>query len=136
LEAPDQHLPLFFRAATMVGCAALLLGVAGIFYFGVRDRTAREIFPTDATTVLLRGLAPTDDVVLQAYWSPAEGEDGSEMGQPGEESGHWYFHRAPAGVALTLTVYRRPDGGARERVHQQHAIFTRGAAFEVYVRER
>ena len=136
MQAPNEPPPLFFRAATMIGCAALLLGVAGIFYFGVRDRAAREVFPTDATTVLLRSLAPTDDVVVEAYWSPAEGEDGSEMGEPGEESGHWYFRRAPEGIALTLTVYRRPHGGARERVHQQHAIFTRGAAFAVYVRGR
>jgi len=135
MDAPaDPQPPLFLRAATMIGCAALLLGVAGIFYFGVRDRAAREIFPTDAATVMVRGIDPMDGLVVEAYWSPAEGDEGREVGEPGEETGHWYFRKAPEGVVLTLTVYRRPVGGGQTRLYQQHAILTRGAVFEVFAR--
>lgn len=132
LEQPSKTL---FRAATLLGCLALLLGVAGIFYFGVREETAREVLPEDAATVLLQGIGALEDIEVDVLWLTPSGRPRQETGRPGKELGLWYFSAAPAGRPVKLLVYRRGERG-RRLLHEQRALLTRGAGFEVFVRER
>ncbi len=133
MEIFRKHPPsIVFHGATLIGCVALLLGVAGIFYFGGRERTLRDTLPADACTVIVRGLDSQDGVGVEATWKYGDGSTGSEFGRPGAERGTWYFREAPEGQPLTLRVFR---GEARRVLHEQHAIFTRGAGFQIWVRE-
>jgi hypothetical protein len=126
-----QPPPILFRAATLLGCVALLLGVAGIFYFGNRAPSWRETLPVDAATVLVRGIGDGDDVRVEAIWHDADASRHSEAGVRGEESGFWHFRNVPDGLPLRLRIYR----GEEVLLHEQHAILSRGAGFEVVVRE-
>ena len=132
MEGPTHPPNLLFRAATLIGCVALLLGVAGVFYFGGREATERRVLPDDAATVLLRGIEADANLRVEVRWVTG-GVEASETGARGREAGLWHFREAPEGVPLTLRVYRIEAEGRRP-VHEQYAIFTRGAGFEVYVR--
>ena len=129
--------PILFRAATLLGCVALLLGVAGVFYFGSRAPSWRETLPVDAATVLVRGIsdegdgADERDIRVEAVWRDADESQHSETGVRGVESGFWHFRKVPDGLPLRLRIYAGDD----TLLHEQHAILSRGAGFEVVVRE-
>jgi len=125
-------LPLFFRSTVLVGCAALLLGVAGIFYFHGRDETRRSHHPSDATIVAVQGLLSVEGIRLRATWLDLAGTEQAETGKPGFEAGVWLFRRAPEGIALTLEVLQYADG-TRRLLHSQPAVLTRGALLEVWL---
>ncbi|MDJ0523669.1 MAG: hypothetical protein QNJ90_16485 [Planctomycetota bacterium] len=126
--------PALFRTATLIGCFALLLGVAGVFYFGGRDHSWRATLPRDASTVLLRGIEDQTDLAVEVTWPDADGRTAREAGSRGSGPGFWTFRDAPEAVPLRLTVYRE-GGEGRVMIHQQHAIFTRGGGFEVLLKE-
>lgn len=132
-----QAPPVLFRAATLLGCVALLLGVAGVFYFGGRAPSWRETLPVDAATVLVRGIpdeegsADDGNIRVEAIWRDADESQHSEAGVRGVESGFWHFRKVPDGLPLRLRIYRGDD----TLLHEQHAILSRGAGFEVVVRD-
>lgn len=122
-----------FRASVVVGCTAMVLGVAGIFHFGERDRRLQARQPTDLARVLLQGLVSPEGVDVVARWEGADGVAHEEGGHVGDDPWTWFFEQAPEGVALTLLVYRQETGMRRE-VWRQPALLTRGGLFEAYVR--
>ena len=128
-----KHPPqIVFRAAILIGCVALLLGVAGVFHFGTTDREGDVRDPDREAMVLLRGVEAGPGLQVEARWENAEGGALVEVGRPGDEALTWRFLRAPGGEPLILTVWRA-TGSRRERLHEQPAILTRGAGFEVVV---
>lgn len=123
---------LVFRGAVIVGAVALLVGVAGIFYFRARDGDRRSARPRDACTVMVRGLSSLEGVEVDVTWLDASGAPATDVGRPGHEPGTWAFLGAPEGAPVTLRVRRRAEGTA-EILHQQPAVLTRGALFEVWL---
>ena len=131
---PRHPPPTLFRTATLIGCFALLLGVAGLFYFGDRDTSWRQTVPRDAATVLLRGIDDQTDLRVEVTWPDTDGSTLRESGSRGSGPGFWIFREAPEAVPLQLSVFREGNAG-RVLIHRQHAIFTRGGGFEVLLRE-
>ncbi len=128
----EKHPPrILFRAVILIGCAALLLGVTGIFYFGVPGRETPPDPANDSAVVLL-GLENPARVHVQATWTADDGSGTSELGRRGLDPMTWHFTNAPEGVALTIEVYRF-EGGKRSVLRQQRAVLTRGAGFQVSV---
>ena len=121
-----------FRSAVLIGVAALLAGVAGIFYFRHRESTQRADRPQDACTVIVHGLSSVEGIALVAAWHEASGGTALDHGLPGREAGVWRFRHAPEGTPLTLRIERHLDGRV-ELIHEQPAVFTRGAVFEAWV---
>lgn len=127
-----RHPPsVLFRAATMLGCVALLVGVAGVFYFGSRTPTWRETLPVDAATVVVRGVGDGEGLRVEALWRDSDDAEHAEVGAPGSEPGFWYFREVPDGLPLKIRI-SRDDATV---LHEQHAILSRGTGFEVLLRE-
>lgn len=116
----------------ILGCVALLVGVAGVFYFQIADQAERARHPEDMTGVLVRGLDSLEGIQLRVSWSDLEGVAREETGKPGTEAGYWYFHRAPPAVPVTLEVLRHAEG-SQDVVHTMPALLTRGGIFEVWL---
>jgi hypothetical protein len=124
--------PAFFRSVVIISCVALLVGVAGIFYFHGRDEAEKSTHPLDAATVSVRGLESVAGIQLRAIWRDHDGIEETETGKPSSEAGLWDFHRTPEGIPLTLEVLRHGEG-AKQTLHSQLAILTRGAHFDVWL---
>ncbi|MDA1194521.1 MAG: hypothetical protein O2894_04995 [Planctomycetota bacterium] len=129
LQSPP---PALLRYAVILGGLALLVGVAGIFYFQVADRTRAANLPLDACMVSVRGLETLEGVQLRARWQDLDGEVHEETGKPTADGGTWRFERTPEGVPLTVEVLVHGKG---ERVlrHAQPAVLTRGGLFDVWL---
>ena len=124
--------PFHFRAAVIVGCLALLVGVAGIFVFERADEGARAGLPADALGVVVRGLPDGEGHVLQASWTDDEGAEQREVGKPAGRDAHFVFYRAPSDAPITLEVLRQRAGAAHV-LHAQPALLTPGGLFEVWM---
>ncbi len=124
--------PPFFRIAVILGSVALLLGVAGIFYFQRADERRHGESPRDAALVFVQGLDSIEGIRLRASWQDLDGASHEETGKPTGEAGNWYFDSAPDGVPLTLEVIRHADG-RKELLHAMPAVLTRGGLFEFWM---
>jgi hypothetical protein len=122
-----------FRVSVIIGCTALLIGVAGIFYFAERDRRTRPPLPHAVCFVQLQGLDDPRCLDVVARWQDEEGIAHEEGGEVTPDPWAWMFLAAPEAVPLTLIVYRQDEGGRRE-VARQPAILTRGGFFEALLR--
>lgn len=130
---PEQTRPedrrTLFRAGVIVGCTALIIGVAGVFYFGEKDRRTRALVAQDVCFVRIQGPKTPVALVVTARWETEDGIAREEAGIVGDDPWTWLFEDAPPGRPLTLIVYRQhPD--RRVEVSRQPAILTRGAYFE------
>jgi hypothetical protein len=122
-----RRLNAVFRASVVIGCVALLLGVAGVYHFGRKDREARVARPADVAVVLLSGAGDAAGVEVVARWHSPGGRVREERGIPGREPASWRFRAAPEGVPLELLVY----GRGSVLLSRQPAILTHGGAFEM-----
>lgn len=127
-HTPSAH----FRAAVILGCLALLTGVAGIFIFERADEGSRAGLPADALGVEVRGLPTTQGIVLRASWLDESDVEDNEAGKPAGREGHYVFYRAPVGTPITLEVLR-VEGSTYRVLHAQPALLTRGGLLEVWM---
>lgn len=121
-----------FRASVILGCTALVIGVAGILYFGEKDRRLRAYEARDVSFVRIAGPKTPVDLVVTIRWETDEGIAREEAGVVGDNPWTWVFSEAPPGRRATLVVYRQRAGG-RVELGRQPAILTRGAYFEAIV---
>lgn len=116
----------------ILGCIALLVGVAGIFVLQRADETDELTHPDGVCTVAVRGLTSPGGIRLRASWLDLDGKEHEETGKPTSEPLHWFFQRVPAGVPITLEVLEH-DGGTRRVLRAMPALLTRGGLFEVWI---
>ena len=128
----SNPLPLHFRTAVILGCIALLIGVAGIFVFQRADETDEQTNPEGVCTVAVHGLDSSAGIRLRASWLDLDGKEHEESGKPTSEALHWVFHRAPSDAPVTLEVLQHA-GGTRRVLHATPALLTRGGVFEVWI---
>ncbi len=121
-----------FRASVIVGCTALIIGVAGVFYFGEKDRRLRAYEAKDVSFIRIQGPKTPVDLVVTVRWETEDGVAREEAGVVGDDPWTWIFEEAPAGRPVTLIVSRQQPVG-RVPLARQPAILTRGAYFEAIV---
>ncbi len=121
-------LNVLFRASVVIGCATMLLGVAGIFYF--RDRAPPEVTPPsgDTASVIVDTPAAKEDLEVVVRWTEGDGSHGEERGRRGKDPVTWHFRRAPQAVPVDLVVYVTSAGQRRE-LHRTEAVLQRGAHY-------
>lgn len=124
--------PLHFRTAVILGCIAMLVGVAGIFYFQRADESREDTHPSDACVVLVHGLASVEGIRLRVRWKDLRGGDQEETGKPSAEAGRWTFRRAPPGVPVTLEVLEHIDG-TKQTLHAMPAVLSREGLFQLWM---
>ncbi|MDF1699798.1 MAG: hypothetical protein P1V36_01370 [Planctomycetota bacterium] len=124
--------PLHFRTAVILGCIAMLVGVAGIFYFQRADESRRDTPATDACVVLVHGLPSVEGIRLRVRWKDLRGGDQEETGKPEGEAGRWIFQRAPPGVPVTLEVLEHA-GGTKRTLHAMPAVLSREGLFQAWM---
>lgn len=130
----SRGLSALFRTSVAIGCFALLLGVAGIFYFDHKDREARARRSPDEALVLVSGSLASTVLEIQVAWRSRDGEE-AETGRPGPEAASWRFTEAPEGVPVELRLYGGEEG-ARRLIARHPVVLTRGAVFELVLRSR
>ena len=130
----SDELPFHFRTAVILGCIALLVGVAGIFVFQRADERERLTHPSEVCTVVVQGLEAGREVQVIASWLDEESEERRETGKPAGEPGYWFFYRAPAAEPVTLEVIEQA-GDTRRVLYAGPARLTRGGLFTVWIRD-
>ena len=128
----SMHPPLHFRWAVILGCIAMLVGVAGIFVFQRADEDQRTARPEDAAGIVVRGLETTQGIRVRVTWLDLEGKELEETAKPAGTAGQWLVRRTPSGVPVTIEVIEHANGTQRV-LHAMPALLTRGCLFEVWL---
>jgi hypothetical protein len=124
---------LLFRSIVIVSVVALVLGVAGIFYFEGVHRTPSDGLPHDACIVMVNGLPSLAGIEVRATWLDTQGKGQEETGSGMAEAGYWTLRRVPEGSPIQLHIVEHAAGQTRT-VHRQPAVLTRGGVFEIRLR--
>jgi len=128
-----KHPPqILFQAAVAIGCVALLLGAAGVVYYGKINPAPAPQLAVGEATVLIEGLPDLEGLRVEAEWVGPRGGTFTESGRSAETPGAWLFRIAPAATPLRLRVYRRTPTGLLA-LHDQPGVFARGAHFVIHL---
>jgi len=127
----QKHPPqALFQVAVAIGCVALLIGGAGVVYYGHIDPAPPPPLPVGDAALILEGVADPGSLLVEAAWDAPRGGTFTETGRPTGRAGSWRFRLAPAARPLRLRIYRRTPHGLLI-LHEQPGVFARGAGFVI-----